>query len=155
MSVSDRQAIEAPDATDFRELSDRAQLHDLLARQGRWLDERRFDEAADIFTPDAVARTQGGESHGLAALVAQARRTHERFACTQHFTTNALIDLDGDRAVLRANLLAVFVPQSADATPVPVGERYRFEAVRTAQGWRFSRVEADLIWRSGDLPQAA
>lgn len=145
---------EAVDAPDIRELSDRALLHDLLARQGRWLDERRFDESADIFTPDAVARTQGGESHGLAAVVAQARRTHERYARTQHFTTNVLIDLDGDRAVVQANLLAVFVPHGPDPA-VPVGERYRFDAVRTALGWRFSRVEAELVWRSGDLPQVA
>jgi SnoaL-like domain len=40
--------------------ADRAELADLVARQGLWLDEGDFANAGAIFTSDAVVRTQGG-----------------------------------------------------------------------------------------------
>lgn len=146
----------SPDSDRLRALSDRAELTDLVSRQGRWLDERLFDDSAAVFTNDATARTPGGEAAGIEALTAQARRNHTRFARTQHLTSNILIDLDGDRATVGANLLVHFTGDEATAEPVlSMGERYRFEAVRTPAGWRFSRVEVTPVWRSGSLPQQA
>lgn len=139
--------------TTFQELADRADLADLLVRQGRWLDERRFDESASIFTEDASARTAGGQVQGRAALTEQARRNHVRFARTQHVTSNVGIDLAGDTATVRANLVATFVREPEDTEPtLVIGERYRFSAVRTPDGWRFSSVEATPLWRRGELP---
>lgn len=78
--------------------ADRAELTDLLARQGLWLDERRFDETASIFTEDATVDTRGGRAEGRQALAEQAHRNHARFARTQHVTSNVLIDVAGGRA---------------------------------------------------------
>lgn len=137
-----------------RELTDRAELIDLVSRQGLWLDERRFEESASIFTPDATVSTAGGQASGLAALTAQAERNHARFARTQHVTSNVLVDLAGDAATVRANLVATFVHSDTDPEPTfTVGERYHFKAIRTPAGWRFSRVEVTLVWRSGSLPE--
>ncbi|MGI8333626.1 nuclear transport factor 2 family protein [Actinomadura scrupuli] len=144
----------AADTARLQELSDRADLNDLLARQGLWLDERRFDETASIFTEDATVETPGGRAKGLQALAEQAHRNHSRYAATQHVTTNVLIDLDGDRATVRANLIVTFVRDAATPEPtLTMGERYRFEAARTRHGWRFSRVKATPVWRAGELPQ--
>jgi hypothetical protein len=137
----------------LQELADRADLATLLARQGLWLDEQRFDAAATIFTEDATVHTQGGQSRGLPAITAQARRIHADFAAIQHITSGVLIDidLDGDRATVRANLVAVFVHDASAPEPAAViGERYHFEAVRTPGGWRFSRLHVTPVWRSGD-----
>jgi len=41
-------------------LAGRADLTDLLTRQGLWLDERRFDDTASVSTSDATAETPGG-----------------------------------------------------------------------------------------------
>jgi hypothetical protein len=143
-----------PDLTRLQELTDRADLTDLLNRQGLWLDEQRFD-AASVFTNDATAQTQGGRAQGLQAITALAHRTHAPFDRTQHVTSNVLIDLDGDRATVRANLIATLVHDAAaHEPPYRVGERYRFKAVRTPRGWRFSRVEATRVWSSGELPSA-
>lgn len=132
-----------------QELTDRADLTDLVSRQGLWLDERRFDESASIFTSDATVETQGGRAEGLTALTAQAERNHARFARTQHVTSNVLISLAGDVATVRANLVATFVHETTDPEPTfTLGERYHFEAVRTPAGWRFSRVEVTPVWRS-------
>jgi 3-phenylpropionate/cinnamic acid dioxygenase small subunit len=137
-------------------LTDRAELADLLVRQGLWLDERRYDEAPAIFTPDATVATPGGTAEGIGALTAQARKNHDPYARTQHITTNVLIDLDGDRATVRANQIAAFVRDAgADRLPqaeFTLGERYRFEAVRTPEGWRFTRVEVTPVWGQGNLP---
>lgn len=136
----------------MQELLDRAELTDLLARQGLWLDERRWDATGSIFTEDATVSTAGGRAHGIEAITEHARLNHERFDRTQHVTSNVLVDLDGDAATVRANVVAVFV---SDATPsFAVGERYRFAATRTDAGWRFASVEVMPVWRSGEPPAA-
>jgi len=133
-----------------RELCDRSAITDLVSRLGRWLDEKRFDDTevlASLFMPDIVLETPGGKSQGLAAVVDQARRRHTEER-TQHVHTNVLIDLDGDRATVEANLIVTFVPR-ADAPDIisQVGTRYRFDVVRAKQGWRFSSIQDRLIWR--------
>ncbi|MFB9831186.1 nuclear transport factor 2 family protein [Actinoallomurus acaciae] len=136
----------------MQELLDRAELTDLLARQGRWLDERRWDATGSIFTEDATVSTGGGRAHGIEAITEHARLIHERVDRTQHVTSNVLVDLDGDAATVRANVVAIFV---SDTTPsFAVGERYHFTATRTDAGWRFTSVEVMPVWRSGEPPAA-
>jgi hypothetical protein len=70
--------------------------------------------------------------------------------------TNVLVDRDGDRATVRANLMVTFAPlagtpESAFAPQVQfvLGEVYHFDVVRTAGRWRFARVETVPVWMSG------
>ncbi|WP_169744382.1 nuclear transport factor 2 family protein [Spirillospora albida] len=120
---------------------DRHELTDLVTRLGLWLDEHRFDEARTVFTEDAEARTPGGTARGLDALVRQASRNHG--VPTQHFITNPLIEIDGEEATIRANLLVVFAGEGERRV---LGERYDLRARRTAAGWRLSRVGVRPIW---------
>lgn len=122
-------------------MDDRRQLATLVSRLGRWLDDKSPGDGRALFTEDAEAHTLGGVSKGIDALVAQARRNHT--VPTQHFITDPLVDLDGDRATVGANLLVVFVHESG---PRMLGERYELEAVRTRDGWRISRVQVRPIW---------
>jgi hypothetical protein len=130
----------------LQELTDRQDLTDLVSRLGLWLDERRFDDPWSILTEDVTVATAGGSAQGIHRVAAQARRTHD-VENLQHVITNVLIDLDGDRASVRANLIVTFVPRADEpASHTTRGERYRFAAVRTPHGWRLSRVEIDPIW---------
>lgn len=140
----------APDLHDLqrtlRELSDRAEIAALVAKLGRWLDERRFDETRDVLAEEIAVSTPGGTAKGIDAVVAQARRNHA-VARTQHRITDVLIELDGDRASVGANLAVVFVPDAAaPERHRTLGERYAFEAVRTDAGWRLARIAVTPLW---------
>lgn len=139
----------------MRELVDRNEITDLVSRLGLWLDEKRFDEARSIFTEDVAVQTPGGEARGIELVAGQARRNHAAFERTQHVITNVLVDLDGDRATVQANLTVTFV-QRADM-PEPhftLGERYHFDAARTPQGWRISGIRVSPVWRAGQRDAA-
>lgn len=128
-------------------LLDRQDITDLVSALGRCLDERDFEGLRDLFTEDAGVATPGGTATGHDALVEQARRRHTSDEGIQHVITNLLIDLDGDRATVRANLLVSFARTGpADPQPFLLGEVYRFELRRTTHGWRFTRMSSTPVW---------
>jgi len=90
-------------------LTDRADVEDLVHRLGSYLDERRFDDLRGILVENATARTPGGLAEGRDAMVAQARRNHPVEDQIQHVISGVLVDLDGDEATVRANLVATFI----------------------------------------------
>ena len=133
----------------LQDLIDRNEIADLVSRLGIWLDDKRFDDGRSIFTEDATATTPGGSVQGVDHMAEQARRNHavER---TQHVITNVLVDLDGDRATVRANLIVTMVDRAeAPGYHFDIGERYDFEAARTPQGWRLTRVQSSPVWTTG------
>ncbi|MET8797527.1 nuclear transport factor 2 family protein [Nocardia sp. NPDC004568] len=153
LDAAGRRVATAAPARALRELTDRAEITALVDRLSRALDEGDFDCFRTIYTADATARTPGGEARGRDALTAQAARTHCSDRVIQHFVSNIAIDLAGDSAEVRANLLAVFAPAPTDnALPGPgytLGEVYRFAARRTAEGWRLTRVHSIPLWSVG------
>lgn len=146
---------------NLQQLVDRTEITDLVYRLGVSLDEGRFDEMRSLFVEEATARTPGGTAQGREALIAQASRNHRPDERIQHVTTNLLVELDGDRAKVRANLVVQFAPPADAGEPAlapsvqfTLGEVYHFEVVRTSQGWRFSRVETSPVWMSGSRDRA-
>lgn len=156
-------AVNSSVDTALAALTDRIELETLVSRLGRWLDSGQdAQQARMLLTEHVTVRTLGGSAEGIAAVVAQASRNHA--ATTQHLITNPLIELDGDRAEITANLLVVFADGEAvavgpRAVELPtlgraLGERYHFEAVRTGDGWRLARIEVDARWLAGSRPVA-
>ncbi|MFD0656439.1 nuclear transport factor 2 family protein [Thermocatellispora tengchongensis] len=116
-----------------QELLDRDEITRLVYRLGVVLDEGRFDEMPSIFTEDATVHTPGGLAKGRDALTAQAQRTHSPGERIQHVVGNVLIDLDGDRADVRANLVVTFAtgnPRKAASPPPPASRWARSTASR-------------------------
>lgn len=136
------------DRTPLQRLVDRAEITDLVARLGRSLDRRTFDDLRDLFTSDASVATPGGTAHGHEAIVAQARRRHSTDVGIQHIVTNLLIEQPtADRATVRANLLVSFARTgAADPTPFLLGEVYDLALRRTPAGWRLTALSGTPVW---------
>jgi hypothetical protein len=128
------------------ELSDRIEIADLIHRLGACLDEHRFDDLRTLFVEDATVATPGGTAQGRDALIAQATRNHAQYERLQHVITNVLVDLDGERAAVRANLVVALV-RDGGTPELMLGEVYRFQARRTGEGWRLASLRADPVWR--------
>jgi hypothetical protein len=91
--------------------------------------------------------TPGGTATGHDALVDQARRRHSQDAGIQHVITNQLVNIEGDRASVRANLLVSFARSGvSDPQPFLLGEVYRFELRRTDDGWRIAGLGSTPVW---------
>jgi SnoaL-like domain len=133
-------------------LADRVEITDLVSRLTAGLDEHRFDDLLALFVEDAVALTPGGRSEGREAVVAQATRNHRDYDRLQHLITGVLIDLDGDRATVRANVVGVFGRSTEDGPARALGGVYRFELIRSEQGWLFTSVEVRPVWHTGEAP---
>ncbi|MGV9821317.1 nuclear transport factor 2 family protein [Nocardia xishanensis] len=121
-------------------------------RLGRTLDEGTFEDFRKLYTADASATTPGGTAQGVDAMIVQAGRSHSADKKIQHFISNVIVDLHGDTAAVRANLLATFPPPAEGALTAPkytLGEIYQFDAVRTPNGWRLSRVRSTPQWTIG------
>lgn len=130
--------------TALQQLLDRSAITDLVSRLGLWLDEDRTDEGARaLLVEDVTVDTPGGQSTGIDRVVAQAQRNHD-YLSVQHVITNVLIDLDGDRATVRANLVVTLADETVRSTQ---GERYRFETRRTTDGWRLSHIGVAQVWK--------
>jgi hypothetical protein len=158
------------DAT-LQQVLDHNEITDLVSRLGVCLDEGRFDDMRSLLAGEATAQTPGGAAVGRDAVVAQARRNHEPQWGHEHVITNVLVDLDGDRGKVRANVVLYAAPDNApdadsttdsDSTIPPLlapkvtfilGGVYGFDVVRTEHGWRFSRVATASVWHWGTRPQ--
>ncbi|MEV0033604.1 nuclear transport factor 2 family protein [Nocardia sp. NPDC050793] len=137
---------------EVRELLDHNHITALVDRIGHTLDEGAFEDFREIYTADASATTPGGTAQGVDAMIAQAGRNHSADQRIQHFISNVIIDLQGDTAAVRANMIATFTPVVAATLTEPkytLGGIYEFDAVRTSQGWRLSRVQTTPHWAIG------
>jgi hypothetical protein len=151
-----------------RWLVDRAEIDDLLHRFSRDLDDftlgdRPFDVdwVRSYFTEDAAVAYPVGDAAGAEAISALIDGNGMApFQRTQHVTANHLIELDGDGARVRINLIATHVlaedvrierdlPAGAQFT---VGDYYEGTLVRTPAGWRFTHQSLTVTWTDGPPP---
>lgn len=136
----------------LRDLADRSELSDLVARHSLWIDERRYDETGRLFTDDVVVKSLRGEAQGTEALIELARRRHDDYARTLHNKSNLVIEIDGDTATVRAHDLAVYVLD--DKTEAIAAAIHLYRARRTDNGWRFDSLEVTPVTLTAPLERA-
>jgi hypothetical protein len=137
-------------ARDVAGLTDREQLVELLARYASISDTGDWDELPkSVFADRAVWDFESvGAGPALEldrdVLVQRLRTASSGWQATHHAITNHQVSVDGDVAVIRAHIQGQFwlAPDTAVAQRnrwLAVGF-YDNEAVRTADGWRLSKV---------------
>jgi 3-phenylpropionate/cinnamic acid dioxygenase small subunit len=128
----------------LEELLDRIAIVDVLLRYGSSLDDKDWDRLESCFTPDAVGILAGGPRlEGYQAILTAVRDALAYYPATQHMISNHEVELDGDRARLRSNLIATHVIPDGTFTVFGV---YREELVRTPEGWRIVHHQLDAQW---------
>jgi hypothetical protein len=126
----------------------------------RALDEKNFEVShlQLIFTPDAeVIRPNGAVTIGPEQIVSSHKESFARFRSTQHLLTGHEVNIDGEKATVRANLVAMHL--WANGQPdINSAENYFLAGgvitarlLQSAQGWRISRIENRVVWRGGSF----
>ncbi len=132
------------------ELSDRAEIQDLLVREAHALDKGEWQAWERCFTPDA--EIDYSENDGAVGNPSEVRRwlaaVFAGFPAAQHLSSNASISLDGGRASVRSmQYIGVKMVRGDDERVVISGIWFHDEMRRDAEGWRISRRYEELAWR--------
>jgi 3-phenylpropionate/cinnamic acid dioxygenase small subunit len=139
------------------QLSDRAEIQDVIHRYAWSIDTRDWDTLDTCFTEDAYVDYSSNPA-GRAGPYKEIRPWLERnlaaFAVMQHLMMNIDVTFDGDRATARTMMVN---PMGAKTREGPlhffyVGGRYDDDFVRTPDGWRIAKRVETLLWFEGSLP---
>lgn len=132
---------------DLQELSDRAEIADLIARYSHAVDRLQLEELDDLFTDDAVIDYSAfGAPRGtlpeIRAFLAEALAGHGRY---YHLAATSRIELHGDEAECHTICHnPMILPGGGDRPDLLYfcGLWYHDRLVRTPAGWRIAeRVE--------------
>jgi len=132
---------------DVQEVADKLEIQELLFRYARAVDTKDWELLEAVFTPDAHLdyTSAGGPAAGRDEVVAWLARSLALLPVTQHYITNLEIELDGDRARVRAMFYnPMQLPGMTDMSAC--GGNYLHEVVRTPAGWRSERLVEQNNW---------
>ncbi|GAB2484096.1 nuclear transport factor 2 family protein [Comamonas humi] len=134
----------------LQEISDKLDIHELLARYCHALDQKDWLAFQAVFTADAVLdfTAFGGPKGSVSELQAFLAPILASLASSQHTVSTVKIDLAGDRALARS---AALVPMTA---PAPDGRESTFVSglwyedvlERTAAGWKIRERKQVRSW---------
>jgi len=137
---------------NLQQLSDRAEIQDLLTRYCHAIDDHDWDGLAQLFTDDAqIDYSQYGGPHcdkkGLIEFLSGFVPT---LIGAQHTISTMLIEIDGDTANVRtAAQVMLIMPDAGGANQIGTsGLWYLDTAMRTAHGWRIKRRTLKYAWAS-------
>lgn len=129
---------------NLQELSDRAAVEDLVSRLAYAQDDRDYSAFRALFTDVVLLEMFGVPLSEVAAddLTAKAASTLGKWAYTQHWATNVLVEFDGDRATVRSNgTTYVHAPTEPGVADYCITREYvNLGCVRTDEGWLIDRV---------------
>ncbi|GIG66948.1 nuclear transport factor 2 family protein [Phytomonospora endophytica] len=130
--------------------ADRVEITELFARLGHLLDDRRWDDAGEVFAEDIVGRSPRGEINGLTDMRAFLHRTEPNGELSQHIATDIVVDFTGDDAATGTANSTVHYFREGEAPHRTAGLRMTCEVARTGSGWRFREYGITLLWLQGE-----
>ena len=135
------------DALNAQALHDKLEIHELLARYARGVDEHDWDLYRSVFTDDAFIdySSAGAPAGSRDEIVAFLSEAFTAIPWSQHYITNVEIDLEGDAATVRAMFYNPMQLPGMDE-PSSCGGYYFHDLVRTPEGWKSRRLVEQNRW---------
>lgn len=152
-----------PADTALQQIAERTLIRELMDRYGTVHDSGTPEEYADLFTPDGEIAVGGGPVlvKGREALMAQARRDHDRFGETdangnwtsimRHLIGNAEIRLTGDTTAEGTCYVTTVVKKGNLGPEILSISRYVDRYVKAGGQWRIERREIFLEFGNSEL----
>ena len=141
----------------LRALQDRIEIEELMHRYAEMVDFRQWKEMDRIFALEATIdyTSSGGVAGPFRETLAWLDRALESWPLNLHVVSNAIIDIDGDRATSRCYFHAPMgrnAPEGGQYVITNSG-RYHDELIRTADGWRIVARVCEQFLMQGALPE--
>ena len=152
------------DENKLTELINKSEVTSAVQSYFRALDEKQFDAQhfASIFTPEAqMTRPNGASLVGPKEISASHEKSFARFEGSQHLLAGPDISIHGNKATLRANLVAMHMWQGSKTSAnnpenfFVAGGVIHSELVQTDGQWKISEISNVVIWRAGSFRDMA
>ena len=144
------QAGEAVASLSAQELSDREQIRTLLLNYGRYFDERRLEEYANLFAENGEWVGGPTVARGPAEVLEMVTRTVAEIPTAPgrrnfHVMTNMIVAVDGDEATAWSRYTFYMPGEDGQPDPVVTGV-YDDRLIRVDGEWKFLRrqLTADI-----------
>lgn len=127
---------------DLRAWRDDTAIRRVIALYGQLLDDRRFDEWADLFLDDAVVMGYAGREAFLKGIAGSQPPTP-----TKHIACSTIVDLAGDQARAWTDAIALLdigAGPNGSRSYAQFPMRYYDEFVRVDGRWRIARRDSTL-----------
>jgi hypothetical protein len=139
----------------LQELSDRAEINDVLIRYTTGIDEKDWDRLDTVFTPDA--RIDYTESGGIAGVYPEVKQWladnlplfSQRYLHTLGQVAISFVAESEARVAAYFHNPMRVADGSGGERIVEVGGIYRHAMVRTADGWRSGSLHEEVTWTRG------
>ena len=137
---------------------DKLALTELVTKYFQLVDDKDFavETLQAIFTDDgSVTRPNDAVIAGLTEIAESNSKSFARFRATQHLPSGFVIELDGDQAAVRVNVLAMHLWADGFGDPNALDKHFvggvviQASARRTASGWRLTNLHGRNVWRVG------
>lgn len=132
-----------------RQLEDRAAIQDLAVTYGFLVDERDYAGIGDMFTDDAVLRTQNGtvKGSGIDAVVGYFEAHLPELGPSNHFVHGHVVEFDSANPDHATGLVASHAELWRGGRPMVTAMRYRDTYRRVCGKWRFSeRIQSYMYF---------
>jgi ketosteroid isomerase-like protein len=146
------------------EFINKSEVTSVVQSYFRALDEKTCDaqHLASIFTAEAkVTRPNGASLIGPEEISASHEKSFARFEGSQHLVTGHDISIHGNKATVRANLVAMHMWQGSKTSAnnpdnfFIAGGVIHSELVQTDGQWKISQISNDVVWRAGGFRDMA
>jgi hypothetical protein len=140
---------------DVRWLKDRAQIVDLVHAFAIAADQRDWERFRNLFDEKvfydfSTVHHSAPRMRYVDEWIDDVIWLMDGLGMVQHFVTDIDVSVNGDEASCVAYLLASHLPPSMEGEPYFDGGRYEHSFIRTAAGWKYSKVSLVKLWETGE-----